>query len=314
MKFTEKQAAAILDMRLYKLIGLEIDALMKEHEETMKNIAAYEDILNNYDSMAAVIMGELDQIKKEYGSKRKTSIENAEEAVYEEKKMEETEVCFLMDRFGYMRLIDKNAYERNKDAAHAESRYVFTCMNTDKICIFTDTGKLHTVKAEDIPLVRFRDKGVPADNLGNYDSTSEQILYVAPLSQVAASTVLFVAENGMCKLVKGEEFRASKRTIVSTKLAEDDRLVFVGAADEMDQVVFQSEKGYFLRIMKTEISVTKKNAMGVRGMKLTGEDRIHHAYLLESRQEYAITYHDKPYVLNKVKLAKRDTKGVKPRI
>ena len=199
--------------------------------------------------MAAVIMGELDQIKKEYGSKRKTSIENAEEAVYEEKKMEETEVCFLMDRFGYMRLIDKNAYERNKDAAHAESRYVFTCMNTDKICIFTDTGKLHTVKAEDIPLVRFRDKGVPADNLGNYDSTSEQILYVAPLSQVAASTVLFVTENGMCKLVKGEEFRASKRTIVSTKLAEDDRLVFVGAADEMDQVVFQSEKGYFLRIM-----------------------------------------------------------------
>ena len=133
LKFTEKQAAAILDMRLYKLIGLEIDALMKEHEETMKNIAAYEDILNNYDSMAAVIMGELDQIKKEYGSKRKTSIENAEEAVYEEKKMEETEVCFLMDRFGYMRLIDKNAYERNKDAAHAESRYVFTCMNTDKI-------------------------------------------------------------------------------------------------------------------------------------------------------------------------------------
>ena len=162
--------------------------------------------------------------------------------------------------------------------------------------------------------MRFRDKGVPADNLGNYDSTSEQILYVAPLSQVAASTVLFVTENGMCKLVKGEEFRASKRTIVSTKLAEDDRLVFVGAADEMDQVVFQSEKGYFLRIMKTEISVTKKNAMGVRGMKLTGEDRIHHAYLLESRQEYAITYHDKPYVLNKVKLAKRDTKGVKPRI
>ena len=88
----------------------------------------------------------------------------------------------------------------------------------------------------------------------------------------------------------------------------------IGTADEMDQVVFQSEKGYFLRILKTEISVTKKNALGVRGMKLTGEDRIHHAYLLESRQEYAIEYHDKPYVLNKVKLAKRDTKGVKPRI
>ena len=165
LHFSEKQAAAILEMRLYKLIGLEMEALQADYAETMKNIALYEDILNNYDSMAEVIIKDLDHIKKEYGTKRRTVIENAEEVVYEEKKMEETEVCFLMDRFGYMRLIDKYAYERNKEAAHNESRYIFTCMNTDKICIFTDTGKMHTVKAADIPLVRFRDKGTPVDNL-----------------------------------------------------------------------------------------------------------------------------------------------------
>ena len=107
LHFSEKQAAAILDMRLYKLIGLEIEALQADYAETMKNIAIYEDILNNYDSMAEVIMKELDQIKKEYGTKRRTVIENAEEVVYEEKKMEEMEVTFLMDRFGYMRTIDK---------------------------------------------------------------------------------------------------------------------------------------------------------------------------------------------------------------
>ena len=179
LKFTERQATAILDMRLYKLIGLEIQALQAEYQETMKNIALYRDILDNYDSMAAVIVKDLDGIRKEYGTKRRTSIENAEEAVYEEKKMEETEVCFLMDRFGYMKLIDKNAFERNKEAACQENKYVFTCMNTDKICIFTDTGRMHTIKAADIPLVRFRDKGVPADNLSNYDSASEQMLYVA---------------------------------------------------------------------------------------------------------------------------------------
>ena len=314
LKFTERQATAILDMRLYKLIGLEIDALMKEHEETMKNIAAYEDILNNYDSMAAVIMGELDQIKKEYGSKRKTSIENAEEAVYEEKKMEETEVCFLMDRFGYMRLIDKNAYERNKDAAHAESRYVFTCMNTDKICIFTDMGRMHSIKVADIPLVRFRDKGTPADNLSNYDSSQEQILYVAPAGQVKLSTLLFVTKTSMCKLVAGEEFDVAKRTIASTKLGEEDQLIFVGPADEMEQIVFQSQNGYFLRILKTDVSTMKKTSVGVRGMKLGDGDVLEHAYLVEPRQEYTIQYHDKPYALNKVKLAKRDTKGMKPRI
>lgn len=314
LHFTEKQASAILDMRLYKLIGLEIEALQAEYEQTMKNIALYKDILDHYDSMAAVIMKELDAIKKEYGTKRHTSIENAEEAVYEEKKMEETEVCFLMDRFGYMKLIDKNAYERNKEAAHSENRYVLSCMNTDKICLFTDTGKMHTIKAVDIPLVRFRDKGVPADNLSNYDSSMEKILYVAPVSQIRNDSILFVTKASMCKLVDGAEFDVTKRTIASTKLGEDDSLIFVGGSAEMEQVVLQSVGGCFLRFLKQEISVMKKTAVGVRGMKLADGDYLESAYLLGGHQEYTITYHDKPYALNKVRLAKRDTRGVKPRV
>ena len=314
LKFTENQATAILEMRLYRLIGLEIEALQAEYDQTMKNIASYEDILNNYDSMCNVIIGELDGIRKEYGTRRRTVIENAEEAVYEEKKMEETEVCFLMDRFGYMRLIDKNAYERNKEAVHAESKYVFTCMNTDKISIFTDMGRMHSIKVADIPLVRFRDKGTPADNLSNYDSSQEQILYVAPVGQVKVSTLLFVTQTSMCKLVAGSEFDVAKRTIASTKLAEEDRLIFVGTADEMEQIVFQSQSGYFLRILKNDVSSMKKTSVGVRGMKLAAGDVLEHAYLIEPHQEYTISYHDKPFVLNKVKLAKRDTKGTKPRI
>ena len=314
LHFTEKQASAILDMRLYKLIGLEIEALQAEYEQTMKNIALYKDVLDHYDSMAAVIMKELDAIKKEYGTKRHTSIENAEEAVYEEKKMEETEVCFLMDRFGYMKLIDKNAYERNKEAAHSENRYVLSCMNTDKICLFTDTGKMHTIKAVDIPLVRFRDKGVPADNLSNYDSSMEKILYVAPVSQIRNDSILFVTKASMCKLVDGAEFDVTKRTIASTKLGEDDSLIFVGGSAEMEQVVLQSVGGCFLRFLKQEISVMKKTAVGVRGMRLADGDYLESAYLLGGHQEYTITYHAKPYALNKVRLAKRDTRGVKPRV
>lgn len=80
-------------MRLYKLIGLEIEALTKEHEETLKKIAQYEDILNHYHSMAAVIIKELKAVKSLW-KPRKTQIENAKEAVYEEKKIEEAEVVF----------------------------------------------------------------------------------------------------------------------------------------------------------------------------------------------------------------------------
>ena len=173
---------AILDMRLYKLIGLEIETLMQEHEETMKRIATYEDILANYDSMAAVIIEDLKKIKREYAKPRRTVVENAAEAVYEEKKIEEMEVVFLMDRFGYARTIDKNTYERNKEAADSENKYVFSCMNTDKICLFTDSGRMHSIKVLDLPFGKLRDKGTPVDNVSNYDSAQEQIVYVGCLA------------------------------------------------------------------------------------------------------------------------------------
>ena len=171
LRFTERQATAILEMRLYRLIGLEIEALIAEHEQTLKNIARYEDILNNYDSMAGVIIEELDAFKKEYARKRRTAVENAEEAVFEEKKIEEQEVVFLMDRFGYAKTVDQSVYERNKEAADSENKYIVHCMNTGKLCIFTDTGRMHQVKVLDVPYGRFRDKGTPIDNVSNYSTS-----------------------------------------------------------------------------------------------------------------------------------------------
>ena len=152
LNFTERQATAILEMRLYKLIGLEVEALMDEHNTTLKNIAEYEDILTNRSTMAKVIMKELDGLKKNYSRERRTRIDNVEAAVYEEKKMEEMEVVFLMDRFGYAKTIDVAAYERNKEAADSENRYVLHCMNTGKICIFTNTGQMHLLKVVDLSL------------------------------------------------------------------------------------------------------------------------------------------------------------------
>ena len=112
LMFTEKQANAILEMRLYKLIGLELEALINEHEETMANIYRYEDILSRRDAMAQVIMNELDAIKKSFGHARKTQIENLAEAVYEEKKPEEMDVVFLMDRFGSVSYTHLDVYKR----------------------------------------------------------------------------------------------------------------------------------------------------------------------------------------------------------
>ena len=313
LHFTEAQADAILDMRLYRLIGLEVEVLMKEHETTLKNIAEYTDILNNYSSMAAVIMKELDAFKKEFGRPRRTSLENAEEIVLEEKKIEEIPVVFLMDRFGYVRTIDEAVYERNREAADAENRYVLHCLNTDRVCIFTDTGKQHLLKVLDVPYGKFRDKGTPVDNLCNYSSSEENFIAVMALNDIKDTVLTFVTEQSMVKQVQGSEFDVSKRTIAATKLQEDDHVVSVHAADEQAHLILSTKNGYFLRFPVSEIPLKKKAAVGVRGMKLTSEDRVEQVYWLEGGESPEAEYNGKPVHLNRLRIGSRDTKGTKTR-
>ncbi|MDY3919620.1 MAG: DNA topoisomerase (ATP-hydrolyzing) [Candidatus Limivivens sp.] len=313
LRFTENQATAILEMRLYKLIGLEIEALMKEHETTLKNIASYEDILNNYKSMAKVIIKELDALKKEYAVPRKTAIENAREVVYVEKGPEEMEVVFLMDRFGYSKTIDKGTYERNKEAADSENRYVITCMNTDKICIFTDSGKQHLIKVMDVPFGKFRDKGTPIDNLCNYSASEEQFLFADSLEHVRSCVLLFATAQGMLKQVEGQEFDVAKRTIAATRLQEGDQVRAVLPMDQVRQLVLQTKQGYFLRFEGEEIPGKKKTAVGVRGIRLSENDSLEAVYALDGTGDPVVLYKEKEVHLNRLKIGKRDGKGAKPR-
>ncbi len=313
LRFTERQATAILEMRLYKLIGLEIEALQKEHEQTLANIARYEDILNNYNSMADVIIEELDHFKQEFAVKRRTLIENAQEAVFEEKKIEEQEVVFLMDRFGYARTVDTAAYERNKEAADSENKYVISCMNTGRLCLFTNTGKMHQIKVLDIPFGKFRDKGLPVDNVSNYDSTQESVVYLCDAEQMRYAWLLFATKQGMIKKVEGTEFQVIKRTIAAAKLQEDDELIHVQVIARSHQAVLQTRDGYFLKFPADEVPEKKKSAIGVRGIRLKKNDELEKVYLIEEGHEARVMYGEKEIWLNRLKLSKRDGTGTKPR-
>ena len=314
LNFTEKQANAILDMRLYKLIGLEIEALMKEHKETTENIYRYEDILERRDSMAQVIMQDLDAIKKEYARKRRTSIENAEEAVYEEKKMEEMDVMFLMDKFGYCKTIDMSTYERNKETVHADFKYVIKSKNTGRMCIFTNIGQLYTIKVTDIPFGKLRDKGMPIDNISNYNSSKEDIITITSQSELNLYRMLFVTKQSMCKIVNGSEFDVAKRTVAATKLNEGDEVLSIVILNLQQNIVFRSKEGYFLRFAIEEIPEKKKNAIGVRGMKMGDKDYLEKVYYTHNGTENVIKYKGKKMELNKLKLNKRDSKGTKVRV
>ncbi len=314
LRFTERQAAAILEMRLYRLIGLEIEALMAENAQTIKNIAAYEDILENHASMTKVILKDMEAIKKAYARPRRTSIENAAEIVFEEKKIEEMPVMFLMDRFGYAKTIDMPTYERNKEAADSENKYVFPCINTGRICVFTDTGRMHTIKVLDLPFGRFRDKGVPIDNFSNYNSTEEQLVGIGSMEELKERKLIFATKGSMLKVVDGSEFETGKRTVAATKLGEEDRVLLAEPIEGSEQLVLQSQEGYFLRFSISEVPEKKKGAIGVRGMRLGANDCLESAYLYRTGTEQTITYKEKPVTLNRLKLGSRDTKGVKIRV
>ena len=227
LNFTERQAQAILELRLYKLIGLEVLALQKEYEELVEKIAGYEDILSNRKSMTKAIKKDLLAIKKEYGYERKTEILDAKEAVVVEAPMVEQEYVFVMDRFGYSRLLDLTVYEKNMETVLKEHKYVFPCLNTDKICFFTSTGNMHQIKVKDVPIKKLRDKGVPIDNLSNYDSSAEKVVFISAWNILKEKKLLFTTKRGMIKLVDSSEFDVNRKTIAATKLQDDDELVRV---------------------------------------------------------------------------------------
>ena len=311
LHFTERQASAILEMRLYKLIGLEIEALMKEHEETLTKIAQYQDILEHRSSMAKVIIKELKQYIKEYGTPRKTAIHNLKEAVVAEKKIEEKDIVFLMDRFGYVRTIDVSTYERNREAVESENKTFFICRNTDKICIFTDTGNMHLLKVQDLPFGRLRDKGTPIDNLSNYDSRQENVIGLYSLSALADRKVLFGTKQTMLKLVDGTEFDVAKRTTAATKLSEEDKLLIVYPLTGGETIVMRSGRDMFLRIEADSIPEKKKGAVGVRGMKLAPDDALTDIYMLPEGNEQNVEVKGKEVALHRLHVGNRDTKGVK---
>ena len=318
LSFTEKQATAILQMRLYRLIGLEMMALQEEYAEILKRISHYEDILNHEAALKKAIKADLRKIKKEYGFERRTSLEDAKAAVYVEAPVEEKEVVLLLDRFGYGKVLEKAIYERNREVADRENRIVLPCMNTDKLCIFTQTGLMHQMKVQDIPAGRLRDKGVPLDNVANYDSRTEQILRIIPASELPECKLLFVTAGAMVKLVEGKEFCVQKKTVAATKLAENDTLKAViplteTVIEEGEQIVMQSEDGYFLRFALSEITTKKKTAIGIRGMSLKDEDRLRKVYLTRAGDGESVLYKEKELYFQKIKLMSRDSRGVKVR-
>ncbi len=170
---------------------------------------------------------------------------------------------------------------------------------------------MHTIKVQDIPFGKFRDKGQPVDNLSNFNSSKEQICCLIAEEQLPDTTFLFVTSDCLLKLVEGNEFVAGKRTIVAAKLNDHQQLLVVQSIQSNDSLILETKKGYYLRFPVNEIPQKKKTALGVRGMKLGTGDCLMEAHLLKEGEELVVERTGKEIALHRLHMAKRDGKGIK---
>ena len=309
LRFTEMQADAILDMRLYRLIGLEIGALRKEYAQTVKDIEFYSSLLNDRKAMSKQIVKELLELKKKYASGRKTTLEDSSAARAVKQEPKEEKLVALIDRFGYIHTTDASTYERNREAADESYRYAVPCMNTGKLAAVTNTGKSHSVNVRDIPFGKLRDRGVPLENVSTFSGKDECVLNIFSVEEIADRTLVFLTKAGSIKRVPGSEFDVSKRCVLATKLTDGDELVCVGVSDAWETVVIATEKGYVLRFAADSIPSMKKASVGSGGIRLTDGDRVEALYGLAAGEEKNVSLHGVEIALSSLKTRGRNTRG-----
>ena len=308
--FTERQAQAILDMKLSKLIGLELIELKKRHAETLKKIKEYRGILGSRDRMNEVISEDLMFIKSQYAKPRRTLIEDGREAVFNDKEVQEIDGYYVQDKFGYCKMIDDATYQRNQEALESESRFIFKCKSTDRVLIFTDKGNMHQIKCQDVPLGKFKDKGIPIDNISKYNANDEEIVYVNVKSVLNGKTLVFATKDAMVKLVEASEFETANKLVAATKLNDGDKVVSIQVMGYETDIVFRTRDGYFLRCSLSDVPLQKKNSKGVVAIKLGKGDVLRDVYLM-GVDPLDIKVSGKMLSLNRLKLANRAGKGTK---
>ena len=313
LHFTPRQAEAILELKLYRLIGLEIMELEKAHRETVKRIKEYKQIISGKEKREELIKEDLRKIKEEYGTPRRTLIEDGEEAVYEEEKLAEAPCVFVMDRLGYAKLLDPGVYERNRETVEGENRFVIPCMNTGRILLFTDKGSMHQLKCADVPQKKLKDKGVPIDNLSRYSAAEEEIVYLEALENLKDKNLLFATRNGYVKQVAAEEFETNNRTVAATKLEEEDLVASIQPVEEIgsNTVVLWTDNGYFLRFALDDVPILKKATKGVRGIKLSKGALLEGASIV--REDSVVQYGQKEVHLKNLRTSVRGGSGTKQR-
>jgi DNA gyrase subunit A len=295
-RLSEKQAQAILDLRLHRLTGLEQDKIREEYAEVLQRIAEYIDILENTDRLMEVIREELLEIKEQYGDERRTEIIERKLDLTLEDMIAEEDLVVTLSHEGYAKsqpLSDYRAQRRGgkgKSATKTKDddfvERMFVANTHDTILCFSSNGKVYWLKVYELPQAGRNARGKPIVNLLPLEA-DEKITAILPVKEFAEGEYVFMAtSDGTVKKTSLMNFsRPRANGIIALDLVEGNELVGVGLTDGAKDVMLFSTSGKAIRFSEDDVREMGRTARGVRGIKLSDDHSVNSMVICDPDDE-----------------------------
>jgi DNA gyrase subunit A len=284
--FTGIQADAILELQLHRLTRLSIDEINKELKQTLDNIADFESILGSEKKLRAVIIKELEEVKKLYGDERRTVIEDEAAEIHLEDLIADEQMAVTVSHSGYMKRTAISTYRNQRRGGQGRMgmktrdedfvEHLFIASTHAYILIFTNTGRVYWLKVYEIPDVGAAGKGKHVGSLVSLQpgETVRTMLAVRNLEE-EGKYVFFATRNGTVKKTDLKDFcHVRAGGIIAINIEKGDELVAARLTDGVQIVFLASHDGQAIRFEETAVRSMGRNATGVRGMNLAEKDYI----------------------------------------
>ena len=284
---TEKQAQAILDMRLQRLTGLEREKIEEEYRELLETIKELKAILASEEKVLGIIKEELIEIKEKYNDERRTEIQIGTVDFFEDEDLiPEENIVITLTHKGYIKRISASTYRTQHRGGRGvqgmetnEDDFVKHLLSTnthDTVLFFTNKGKVYRLRGYEIPEFGRTAKGLPIINILQIDKdeTINTVIAVQDY-EMDEDYLFFTTKQGLVKRVSLSEFKNIRKSgLIAIRLRENDELISVRLTDGKKDIGIATKHGYFIRFDENNVRPMGRNASGVRGISLREGDEV----------------------------------------
>lgn len=282
---TEIQAKAILDMKLQRLTGLELEKLQEEKKELHEIVDYLEDILNHHEKLMQVIVSELTEVQRKYGDDRRTGLDLSEDLEVEDADLiPEEDVIITITNRGYIKRMTVDTYRAQRRGGKGitgskmqEDDFIEKVIYTsthDNLLFFTNFGKVYLLKAYQIPGASRISKGLPLINLLKFEAEEKLAAVINVKSLEEPGYVIFGTKNGIIKKTELIQYKNIRSTgIRAIILGEQDELIAVARTNGRQDIIFGASNGKAACFNETEVRATNRAASGVKGIRVAEGER-----------------------------------------